>query len=221
MSCGEQDPLRVTLVKNGILLEVQAVGLEGEEAPPADANDCGAGTARRALDFGERRWNHSEVPFAEQAGALKEPTLEATVGDEKRPSSQVADHKLPLEPVANSGGSTEGPLVEGISIGAEDQGHGPKAVIEEHGHLAQIVAKWEMLNPANHCFANAYIAFISPLHDWGVLQAGLKAMVQSGSILSSSGITLPNGTGLDSVMLLNLQPSFSPRWTRQWFDCAQ
>ena len=57
----------------------------------------------------------------------------------------------------------------------------------EHGRIAMLIAKWERLNLANHCFANSSMlamawACLHRVHfataDWGALQLGLEAMLQ-------------------------------------------
>ena len=64
-------------------------------------------------------------------------------------------------------------------------------IAEERNGLAATVASWVMQNPANHCYNinSSMIAMVwANLHrqhfsfdDWGVLQEGLKDMLQCGT----------------------------------------
>ena len=93
----------------------------------------------------------------------------------------------------------------------------------ERSGLARTVASWVMQNPANHCYVNSSMiamvwANLHRLHfsfdDWGVLQEGLKAMMQCGTdpflILEMKQFqTLPN-----------LQLFSCPRWTQPLFTAS-
>ena len=123
-------------------------------------------------------------------GNNKKPTLAASGGPSTRKSPQVVDCNLSSEFVANCRHPDEVPLPEGIPIGFEDQRHDHSPVIAaDRSRLAQIVTSWVMQNPANRCYVNSSMiamvwANLHRLHfsfdDWGVLQEGLKAMMQCG-----------------------------------------
>ena len=117
--------------------------------------------------------------------------MEAAGGDAQRSSPQVDDFLLPSEFDANCRPPDEASQLESFTASLEDQRHDHSHLIAaERSRLAMIVASWVMQNPANHCYVNSSMiamvwANLHRLHfsfgDWGVLQEGLKAMMQCGT----------------------------------------
>ena len=93
--------------------------------------------------------------------------------------------------MADRGDSAQGAFPESVPPRFESQGHDAAAVRDgEQGMVASMAASWVFANPANHCFVNASVLALvwASLHrfhfsmaDWGLLQDGLKGMLQKGS----------------------------------------
>ena len=211
------------------------MGHEGETADlqqdqDAGDNECHSGDAGRDVDLGQGGRRHSEIPLSEQAGGFQEPAVEATSRFAERPTPQAVHSELPPEPMADHRHSNETALVEGIPPRPEGQGYDAAA---EHGRIAMLIAKWELLNPANHCFANSSMlamawACLHRVHfataDWGALQLDSKPCCNRVQLLSYSwGLSnletfLLTGMEPDSGMQLSSPPflAHSCLWERRY-----
>ena len=191
MSSADQDPIRCTLVKNGILLEDQTwpymqwdsrekrLILKKSKTPMSMtmAQEMLEELLALVKEDGAIQKFHSL-----QAGTGSQPALETVGWPENRSTLPTSGQQLQFESMADRGDSAQGAFPESVPPGFS-QGHDAAAVRDgEQGMVAS--------NPANHCFVNASVLALvwASLHrfhfsmaDWGLLQDGLKAMLQKGS----------------------------------------
>ena len=196
MSGADNDPIKVALVKNGILLE--------DHTWPYMQWDM----KEKRLIYNKTRtpvtMNVTQEMLEEMLTLVKEDGAIQKFHSLSKPEDSKSQpwrlqvglrndrlHKLftqSCEPMADHRHSNEAALVEGIPPRPEGQGYDAAPVMTaEHGRIAMLIAKWELLNPANHCFANSSMlamvwACLHRVHfataDWGALQLGLEAMLQ-------------------------------------------